>query len=52
MLRATMHGLEERLDPVRFVRIHRTRLVNIERVREIVPVDSGDFDVILQNGTH
>jgi two-component system LytT family response regulator len=50
LLRKTMHEFEERLPP-RFARIHRTHMVNIERVREVVPVESGDFDVILRDGT-
>jgi two-component system LytT family response regulator len=49
--RGTMHAFEERLGLGRFIRIHRTHLVNLDRVREIVPIESGDYEVILRNGT-
>ena len=51
MMRATMAELERRLDPEQFARIHRTTIVNIERVQDISPDWHGDFDVRLRNGT-
>jgi len=50
LLRETLETLENRLDPRRFVRIHRSRIVNVDRVREIVAWDHGDYCVLLQNG--
>lgn len=51
MLRATMTDLERQLDPVQFARIHRTTIVNVDRVKEINPEWHGDFDVVLRDGT-
>jgi len=42
LLRETMAALEKRLDPERFVRVHRSAIVNIDRVREIHPLFRGD----------
>ena len=50
-LRETLSALEEKLDPRRFVRIHRRYLVNVDRVREIHPWFHGDAVVVLQDGT-
>jgi two-component system, LytTR family, response regulator len=50
LLRETMTGIEEKLDPDRFVRIHRSAIVNIERIKELVPGAHGDFEVVLQSG--
>lgn len=49
-LRDTMTSLEARLDPARFVRIHRSSIVNIDRVKELQPWFRGDYRVILQDG--
>lgn len=51
LLRSPMHALETRLDPRRFVRIHRSTIVNIERVKELREQDKGDYAVLLQDGT-
>jgi len=51
MLRATMTDLEQQLDSRLFARIHRTTIVNIERIKEIHPEWHGDFDVVLRDGT-
>ena len=51
LLRMTMGQLEARLDPRRFVRIHRTTIVNIDRVQELSLGYHGDVDVKLRNGT-
>ena len=45
LLRATMAGIEGKLQPRRFVRIHRSAIVNLERVRELRPTSHGDFTV-------
>jgi two-component system LytT family response regulator len=50
-VRGTMGALESRLDPRRFARVHRSTIVNIDRVREIRPEWHGDFDVVLTDGT-
>ena len=51
LLRETMSNLEARLDPERFLRIHRSTIVNIERIKELQPWFHGDYVVILQDGT-
>jgi len=50
LMRETMQALEARLDPRRFVRIHRSTLVNADRVKEIHPLFHGDWEVVLRNG--
>jgi two-component system LytT family response regulator len=50
LLRETMTNLEGKLDAERFVRIHRSTMVNIERIKELQQVFHGDYVVILQNG--
>jgi two-component system LytT family response regulator len=51
LLRETMNSLEARLDGRRFVRIHRSTIVNIERIRELQPSFHGDYAVRLRDGT-
>lgn len=51
LLRETLGAMESRLDPARFVRIHRSNLVNIDRVKELQPWFHGDYIVILQDGS-
>lgn len=50
LLRETMSALETRLDPEQFVRIHRSTIVNLERVRELEPFFHGDWVVKLHDG--
>jgi two-component system LytT family response regulator len=51
LLRETMNGLEARLDPGRFVRIHRTAIVNIDEIKELQPLFHGEYQVVLRDGT-
>ncbi len=46
-LRETMSQLESKLNPSQFVRIHRSSMVNLDRIKEILPLDSGDYQVTL-----
>jgi two-component system LytT family response regulator len=50
LVRATMKSLDSRLDPRRFVRVHRSVIVSIAAVRELRPLDSGDYQVVLASG--
>ena len=50
-LRSTIAGIAAQLDPDRFLRIHRSYLVNLDQVASIEPLDSGDARVHLQDGT-
>ncbi len=47
----TLDALERRLDPHRFVRSHRAFLVNLDRVREVVPWFKGGYRLRLDDGT-
>jgi two-component system LytT family response regulator len=49
--RISLSEIEEQLSPARFVRIHRSTLVNLDRVRELAPRTHGEFCVILTDGT-
>ena len=51
LLRETMGALEARLDPTKFLRIHRSTVVNIDRLKELQPWFHGDYIVTLQDGT-
>jgi two-component system LytT family response regulator len=51
LLRETMNSLERRLEAGRFVRIHRSTIVNVERIREFQTLFHGDYVVILKDGT-
>ena len=51
LMRETMAKLEARLDPKRFVRIHRSTIVNLDRVRKLSPSFVGEYAVVLQDGT-
>jgi two-component system LytT family response regulator len=50
LIRETMSGLESRLDPARFVRAHRSAILNVERVQEVRPIFHGDYEVLLRSG--
>jgi hypothetical protein len=49
-LRATMAGIEERLDPTRFVRVHRSYLVNLDYLSEMEPLETGDARLTMRDG--
>jgi two-component system LytT family response regulator len=51
LMRGTMAALEERLDPSRFIRIHRSTIVNADRLRKLSPSFEGEYAVVLQDGT-
>ncbi len=48
--RGTLHDLENRLDPTRFLRLNRSEIVRLEAIREIQPWFHGDARVILKDG--
>lgn len=50
-LRSTLTALEPRLDPARFLRVHRSYMVNLNQLLEIEPLDSGDARLKLRDGT-
>lgn len=50
LYRTPLSHLADRLDPRRFVRIHRSTVVNVERVRELEPTPQGDWKLRLDTG--
>jgi two-component system LytT family response regulator len=50
LIRETMKSVEARLDPAEFARIHRSQIVRLSKVRELVPLESGDYRVLLTTG--
>jgi two-component system LytT family response regulator len=50
LYRASLQELAERLDARRFVRVHRSAIVNIESILQLEPISHGEFDVVLKNG--
>jgi two-component system LytT family response regulator len=51
LMRETMTSLETKLDPGRFLRIHRSTIVNADAIAELEPLFQGDYVVVLRNGT-
>jgi hypothetical protein len=49
-LRATMAGIEARLDTQHFVRVHRSYVVNLDFLAEIEPLDTGDARLLMRDG--
>lgn len=50
MIRESLNRLGRQLDPARFVRIHRSTIVNVERVKEMIPLFCGDQTLVLRDG--
>ena len=51
LLRESLQNIAAELDPTMFLRVHRSAVVNIERVRKLVPAVDGSLSIVLQNGT-
>lgn len=51
LIRETMNALEQRLDSHRFLRIHRSTIVNADRIKELRPWFHGEYVVLLKDGT-
>lgn len=51
LIRETMNALEQRLDSHRFLRIHRSTIVNADRIKELRPWFHGEYIVLLKDGT-
>jgi hypothetical protein len=50
-LRSTIAGIETRLDPQRFARVHRSYIVNLDQIAMIEPLETGDARLHLKDGT-
>lgn len=51
LLRETMSGIEGKLDPERFLRVHRSAIVRIDAIAALEPLPSGEYAVVLRDGT-
>jgi two-component system, LytTR family, response regulator len=51
LMRETMNGLIDRIGATRFCRIHRSRIVNVKKVKELLIAGGGDYQVVLFDGT-
>jgi len=51
MVRQTLSAMEEQLDPRKFVRVHRSAMVNTDRIKELQPLFNGEHSLILEDGT-
>jgi len=51
LMRETMNGMEAKLSPDKFMRIHRSTIVNLDRVKEVQPWAKGEYVVIMRDGT-
>jgi two-component system, LytTR family, response regulator len=50
LFRETISRTSERLNPNIFIRIHRSKIVNVRKIKELIPVNSGEYIVVLKTG--
>ena len=50
-LRGTIEGLQQRLDPSKFLRVNRSQIINLDSVKELHPWFHGEYRIILNDGT-
>jgi two-component system LytT family response regulator len=51
LVRETLQSFEDRLDPAKFLRIHRSSLVNLDHVRKVTPALYGDYTLLMSDDT-
>ena len=51
MVRQTLAAIESQLDPKKFLRVHRSAMVNMDRIKELQPLFNGEHSLILDDGT-
>ena len=51
LLHATLSSLERKLDPAKFLRIHRSTIINLGRIKELHPLFHGEYQLVLKDGT-
>ena len=51
LLRETMNSLESKLDPAQFLRVHRSTIINVRRIKELHPLFRGEYEIVLTDGT-
>jgi len=52
LVRETLSAMARRLDPAQFVRIHRSRIVRLDRIRAVEPLFHGEYRLTLRDGTY
>ena len=50
LYRAALNELVDNLDPMRFVRVHRSAIINIDSILELQPISHGEFEAVLKDG--
>ncbi len=50
LVRETMLAMEKRLEPYGFQRIHRSAIVNLDKITKLMTTESGDYEVLMTNG--
>jgi two-component system, LytTR family, response regulator len=50
LFRETISRTLERLNPNQFIRVHRSTIVNVRKIKELIPVNSGEYIVVLKSG--
>jgi two-component system LytT family response regulator len=50
LMREGVGSISNKLDPNRFVRIHRSLIVNVRKIKELQPCDSGEYIAVLKSG--
>jgi two-component system, LytTR family, response regulator len=51
LVRGTIKDIESRLDRERFVRVHRSTIVNVDYIKELLPSFHGEYLIVLHDGT-
>jgi two-component system LytT family response regulator len=51
LMHETLAAMEKKLDPTRFRRVHRSRMVNLRKIKELHPLFHGEYIIVLKNGT-
>ena len=51
LIRDTIANMESRLDRHRFARVHRSMIVNVDRIKELLPSFHGEYTIVLRDGT-
>jgi two-component system LytT family response regulator len=50
LYRSALNELAGRLDPLRFIRVHRSAIVNIDSILQLQPISHGEFEIVLKDG--
>jgi len=50
LYRSTLNELASHLDPLRFIRVHRSAIVNIDSILQLQPISHGEFEIVLKDG--